>query len=348
MAEKQNNPPAAPATDQAKTADKVMTTKELFGSEQIRAKFVELLGKKAQGFIVSVLQVVASNELLKKADPNSVYNAAAVAATLDLPLNNQLGFAYIVPYNVNQKIDGPNGTKSWRTTVVAQFQIGYKGYIQLGQRTGQYRKIAATRILEGQLVSEDPLDGYRFDFQKKVAPDAKVIGYASRFELINGFEKTVYMTIEELREHGKKYSKSFGKDASLWATDPEAMYLKTVLKQNLSKYGPMSIALQTALIADQGLIKDANTLEVEQVDSTITDAKEDKEHERITLLIANAKTIEDLDPLRQHADLDQAMAIARKEIEIYSALLKKSQAAGHAQEVETYTKRIKALEELIA
>lgn len=339
-AQQQTNAPATPAPD------KVMTTKELFSSEQIRAKFVELLGKKAQGFIVSVLQVVASNEFLKKADPNSIYNAAAVAATLDLPLNNQLGFAYIVPYNVSQKIDGPNGTKSWRTTVVAQFQIGYKGYIQLGQRTGQYRKIAATRILEGQLISEDPLDGYRFDFHKKLEPGAPVIGYASRFELINGFEKTVYMTIEELREHGKKYSKSFGKDASLWATDPEAMYLKTVLKQNLSKYGPMSIALQTALITDQGLIKDANTLEVEQVDSTIAeDAQEDKEHERITLLIANAKSVQDLDQLRAHADLDQAMAIARKEMQILTDEMK---ATDKLTERTALAARIKALEELIA
>jgi len=319
--------------------DKIITAKELFSQENIRQKFVDMLGKKAPGFITSVLQCVASNNLLKNADPNSIYNAAAVAATLDLPLNNQLGFAYIVPYNISEKIDG-----AWQTRVVAQFQIGWKGYIQLGQRTGMYQKIAATRILEGQLIKADPLEGYEFDFTAPWPADKprKVIGYASYFRLVNGFEKTVYMTVEELTSHGKKYSKSFDTAKGLWKTDPETMCLKTVLKQNLSKFGPMSIELQTAYVTDQALIKDANTLEVGYPDNEQEPI--DKAHERISLLIDQAKTIEDLEPLREHADLDQQTAIARKELAILKVEVTKTIWTREGR--KALAERIQALEEL--
>lgn len=188
----------------------IITAKELFSQESIRKKFTEMLGKRAPQFITSVLQCVASNNLLKNADPNSIYNAAAVAATLDLPLNNQLGFAYIVPYNINTNV-GTREEPKWESKVVAQFQIGWKGYVQLGQRTGQYKRIAATRILEHQLVSDDPLEGPTFDFTKKLGEGQaeKVVGYASYFRLITGFEKTVYMSMAKLHEHGKKFSKSY-------------------------------------------------------------------------------------------------------------------------------------------
>lgn len=240
--------------------EKLITTKELFSQENIRKKFIDLLGKRAQGFMTSVLQVVASNELLKNAEPNSVYNAAAVAATLNLPLNNSLGFAYIVPYNT--RIGD-------RHTVVAQFQIGYKGYIQLAQRTGQYKGIAATKILKGQLIDENPLTGYKFDFTKKVGESQPeiVIGYASYFELINGFQKIVYMSVEELQAHGLRFSKSYGHSNGLWKKDFNSMALKTVLKLNLSKFGPMSIDLERALVVDSAVINDADTLDVKYLDN---------------------------------------------------------------------------------
>src|SRR6478752_1459930 len=100
-----------------------LTTKSLFERPDVKTKFQEILGKRSSSFITSVLQIVASNDLLKKAEPNSIYHSAAVAATLDLPLNNNLGFAYIIPFN---------DTKN--NKVIAQFQIGYKGFIQLAQR----------------------------------------------------------------------------------------------------------------------------------------------------------------------------------------------------------------------
>jgi len=239
-----------------KSADAV-TVKSLFARDDVRKKFHEMMGKKAQGFMTSVLQIVASNEMLSKADPASVYHAAAVAATLDLPLNNSLGFAYIVPYNAKQK-DG-----SYKT--IAQFQIGYKSYIQLAQRSGQFKTISATPIYEGQITESNPLTGYTFDFSQRTSD--KVIGYAGYFALLNGFEKTLYMTVDELKKHGKNFSQTYKKNFGLWETNFEAMATKTVIKLLLSKYAPLSIEMQKAVITDQGLIEDEDATVVTYPDN---------------------------------------------------------------------------------
>lgn len=264
--------------------------KKFFEGDGVQKKFKELLGKKAQGFVTSVLQVVASNDLLAKADPVSVYQSAAVAATLDLPINNNLGFAYIVPYKSKQT-DG-----SYKT--VAQFQMGYKGFIQLAQRSGTFKTISASPIYEGQLIAENPLTGYLFDFTKKKSD--KVIGYAAYFSLINGFEKVHYMTMEELEKHAKRFSQTYKKNFGLWKDDFDSMACKTVLKLMLSKFAPLSIEMQTAVMSDQALIKDAETMDVEYVDNEAVDI--DKEAERIRLMIQDAKTGEDLEMLEGIAE----------------------------------------------
>ncbi|HZI26240.1 MAG TPA: recombinase RecT [Chryseolinea sp.] len=238
-----------------------LTVKNLFGKDEVRNKFQEMLGKRAPSFITSVLQIVASNALLTKADPHSVYHSAAVAATLDLPLNNNLGFAYIVPYN--QKYKDSNG--NWQSKQVAQFQMGYKGFIQLAQRTGMYRTLSAAPIYEGQLISENPLTGFVFDFTKKKSDT--IIGYASYFQLLNGFEKTLYATVDELKKHGKRFSQTFKKDHGLWVDDFDSMALKTVIKANLSKWAPLSVDIQKAITFDQSVIKDVETQDVDYVDN---------------------------------------------------------------------------------
>lgn len=259
-----------------------LTTKSLFAQENVRKKFEEMLGKRAPQFITSVLQIASSNELLAKADPMSVYNAAAVAATLDLPLNNNLGFAYIVPYNAKQK-DG-----SYKC--VAQFQMGYKGFIQLAQRSGQFKTISAAPIYEGQLVEMNPLTGFVFDFTKKVSD--KVIGYAAYFALINGFEKTLYYTVEEINKHAGKYSQTYKKGFGLWKDDFESMALKTGLKLLLSKFAPLSVDMQKAVLTDQGIIKNESATEIEYADHE--EVLIDKEAERIKLLIEDSKTPKEL------------------------------------------------------
>lgn len=266
-----------------------LSIKSYFEQDNVSAKFRELLGKRAPQFITSVLQVVNSNKLLATADPKSVYGAAAAAAVLDLPINNNLGFAYIVPYNERQ----PDGSKKQ----VAQFQLGYKGFIQLAQRSGQFQTLSAAPVYEGQLISQNPLSGYVFDFTKKTSD--VVIGYAAYFRLINGFEKVHYMDIAELKKHGAKYSKTFGNSNGLWNTDFDAMAQKTVLKLLLAKFAPLSIEMQKAVIADQGKINDIETNDVEYVDNT--EVQIDKESERVRLMIEAAKTPQDLELLEETA-----------------------------------------------
>lgn len=242
-----------------------LTTKSLFEREDVKQKFKEILGKRATSFMASVLQITTQSKLLSKADPISIYQAAAVAATLDLPLNQNLGFAYIVPYNDKDKGQ------------VAQFQLGYKGFIQLAQRSGQFKSIYASPIYEGQIVSENPLEGYEFDFTKK---SEKLIGYAARFKLINGYEATLYMTVDQLKKHGTQYSQSFKKGFGLWKDNFDAMASKTVLKLLLSKYAPLSVDMQKAIVSDQAVINDAETEDVTYVDNNpdlIEDGHEKKD-----------------------------------------------------------------------
>ena len=261
-----------------------VTTKDFFQRTDVRKKFEEMLGKRAPQFITSVLQIAASNSMLANADPVSIYNSAAVAATLDLPLNNSLGFAYIVPYNVRQK-DG-----SYKTQ--AQFQIGYKGFIQLAQRSGQFLTISSAPVHDGQLIEENPLTGFIFDFTKKKTET--VIGYAAYFKLLNGFEKVLYMTVSELKKHGQRFSKTFDKDNSLWKNDFEVMANKTVVKLLLAKYAPLSVEMQRAVVTDQAIVNDITGEDVTYVDNE-PEAKINKEAERLVLMIQDCKTLADLE-----------------------------------------------------
>ena len=264
------------------------TVKSLFSQDNVKLKFEEMLGKKAQGFIASVLQVVAGNGLLVNADAASVYNAAMMAATLDLPINNNLGFAYIIPYKTKQS-DG-----SFKNS--AQFQLGYKGFIQLAQRSGVFKTISAAPIYEGQLVESNPLTGFEFDFSKQ--DSQTIIGFAAYFKLLNGFEKTLYMSVKEMEGHGAKYSKTFSNSYGLWKTDFVGMGSKTVIKLLLSKFAPLSIEMQTAVRVDQAVINDAEGKDLVYAD--YSEVKIDKELERLTMMISDCKTVDELAILQEN------------------------------------------------
>lgn len=239
-----------------------MTVKALFAKDEVKSKFKEMLGKRAPQFITSVLQIASQNEMLATAEPVSIYQSAAVAATLDLPLNNNLGFAYIVPYNSKQK-DG-----TWK--VVAQFQIGAKGFKQLALRSGQFLKINDTDVREGELKHYDRLTGeieFEWIQDVKTRLSKPIIGYASYFKLLNGFEKTYYMTVDELKDHGLRFSQTFKKGFGLWKDDFDGMARKTVIKLNLSKNAPLSVDMQKAVVTDQAVVNDAETVDVEYVDN---------------------------------------------------------------------------------
>jgi recombination protein RecT len=267
--------------------------KNYFTQDAAQNKFKELLGERASAFATSVLQIVASNKSLANAEPQSVFNAACMAATLNLPVNQNLGFAYILPYKA--KDDKGNYVD------VAQFQMGYKGFIQLAQRSGQFKTISATPIYKGQLISQDPLKGFEFDFTKKESEE--IIGYAAYFSLTNGFEKTIYSTVAQLNSHGLKYSQTFKKGFGLWKDNFDAMAVKTVLKELLSKYAPLSIEMQKAVLTDQSLIKgfSEDNVDVEYVDNqtlSIEEISNDKELNRIKSFIDEAKTIKKLDEVK--------------------------------------------------
>jgi len=259
------------------------TAKQFFQQDAVKKKFDELLGKRSSAFMTSVLQIVSNNSYLQNASPQSVFNAACVAATLDLPINNNLGFAYIVPYGKD-----------------AQFQMGYRGFIQLAQRSGQFKTISASPIYEGQLIEENPLTGFVFDF--KVPKSGNPIGYAAYFELLNGFQKTLYMTTEELKQHGLKFSQTFKRGQGLWKDDFESMAIKTVLKLLLSKFAPLSVEMQRAVITDQAVISDPDTLDVAYQDNT--EPEINHEIERATKMIEGTTTVEKLESLLEQFSED--------------------------------------------
>lgn len=226
----------------ANTVSTVPQLKNMLAGESVKQRFKEILGQKAPGFISSILSVTNSNALLQKADPASIMNAAVIAATLDLPINGSLGFAYIVPY----------GGK-------AQFQIGYKGLVQLAMRSGQYKIINVSEVYEGEIKNVNRFTG-EYEFGDKTSD--KVIGYMAYFKLINGFEKYFYMTREEAERHGKKYSQTFKRGTGLWSTEFDTMSKKTVLKMLLSKFGILSIEMQRAVEFDQSIVHgDINNIE---------------------------------------------------------------------------------------
>ena len=279
-----------------------LTQKDFFSKDSVKRKFEELLGKRASAFITSVLQITQANALLANADPMSVYNAAAIAATMDLPLNQNLGFAYIVPYNERQKDD--------TFKQVAQFQMGYRGFIQLAQRSGQFRTISASPIYQGQIISNNPLTGIEFDFSQKESD--VIVGYAAYFKLLNGFEKTLYMSAEELKKHGARFSQTYKKGFGPWKDDFDGMAIKTVIKLLLSKYAPLSIEMQTAVITDQSVVKDADTREVTYVDNTdYVDV--DKEQERVIAMLSDCNTVQEVEALQaQIPDVDVNLFDNRK------------------------------------
>lgn len=219
-------------------AKEAKTLKGMLESPAYKKKFEEMLGKKAAGFMSSIIAVTNNNNYLMKADPATVIGAAAQAAMLDLPINQSLGFAYIVPYKGS-----------------AQFQLGYKGYIQLAQRSGQYVDIGAKTVYEGELEYENRLlDKFRFGERT----GDKVIGYLAYFRLTNGFEKMLFMDLDEMQAHAKKYSQNYKGGTDKWGiADFNVMAEKTVLKRLLSKFGPLSIEsvqMSQALSNDGGVI----------------------------------------------------------------------------------------------
>ena len=215
--------------------------KALLSTPTMKKKFEEVLDKKAPQFMASLLNLYNGDPSLRESEPMSIVSSAMVAASLDLPVDKNLGYAWIVPF-----YDSKKGYK------VAQFQLGYKGYIQLALRTGQYKSINVIEVHEGELVKWNRLTE-EIELNLDGATSDKVIGYCGYFKLVNGFEKTVYWTREQIESHRIKHNKLKDKKAlnGVWKSDYDAMALKTVLRNMLSKWGILSIEMQKAFTEDE-------------------------------------------------------------------------------------------------
>lgn len=214
------------ANKKAKVNPNDLPVKELLGSISFKKRFEEILDKRAPQFMASIVNLVNSDTGLQQCQPISVIQSCVMAATMNLPIDKNLGYAWIVPYKNK-----------------ATFQIGYKGYIQLALRSGQYRAINVIDVHEGELIEWNPLtEEFNIDFKQKTS-DA-IIGYAGYFELLNGFRKAVYWSKEDIQGHRRRFSKT--KSGGVWDTDFDAMARKTVIRNMLSKWGILSIDMQMA------------------------------------------------------------------------------------------------------
>lgn len=219
-------------------------------------KIQELVDKNSASFATSIMQIVNSNPMLLNAEPMSIFNAACMAATLNLPINNNLGFAYLVPYK-NSKTGH----------VEAQFQLGYKGFIQLAQRSGQFERLVSLPVYKDQLIEKDLIKGFKFNWS--IDPDEKEqpIGFYAYFKLINGFTAELYMSREQIDKHAKRYSQSYRKNSGVWADNYEQMALKTVTKLLLSRQAPLSIEMQKAVLSDQSVIENVTEEHFDYLDN---------------------------------------------------------------------------------
>ena len=205
-----------------------------------------VLGEKKQTFVSNMVALVSSNKALSECDPSTIMFSCLKATALSLPLDPSLGLAWVLPYKDNKN-----------NTTVATFQLGAKAYIQLALRTAQYRKINVRDVREGEIVGEDFVSGeMQFKKLEKDRSNAPIIGYVAMFELINGFSKQLYMSVEELDAHAKRFSQTYRKGYGLWS-DKEmrpAMMEKTILKRLLSKYGVLSVEMEQAIKSDSAVL----------------------------------------------------------------------------------------------
>lgn len=220
------------------TVSKVEALKTILNADSVQAQFKNAMQESSSSFVASLIELYSGDSYLQNCEPKQVVMQALKAAVLKLPIIKSLGQAYIIPYKSNN-------------VLVPQFQIGYKGYIQLAIRTGAYRILNADVVYEGEYQTRNKLTG-EFDLNG-AAKSENVIGFFAHFELTSGFSKTLYMTKEKVEAHAKKYSKSYSQQYSPWKTEFDKMGIKTVLTLLLTHWGFLSTEMQQAFAADNDL-----------------------------------------------------------------------------------------------
>ncbi len=214
------------------TVKPVERLKSILATDSVKDQFQNAMAENSGLFIASLIDIYGGDKSLQKCEPGAVVMEALKAAVLKLPLNKNLGFAWLIAYK-QKGVFTPN------------FQIGYRGYIQLALRSGNYRYINADVLYKGHKVSKDLLTGNCVITGK--AENDKAIGYFAYIELLNGFKKSIFWTRKEVEIHAKRFSKSYGTSFSPWKTDFDQMAIKTVLTAILKKYGILSVEMASAL-----------------------------------------------------------------------------------------------------
>lgn len=222
--------------------------------------------KEIQKFSAAITSVVSTNPQLEECEASTILSAALCGHALALPPSPQLGLYYMVPFK--RKAVWENGKIVQPETKVATFVLGYRGYIQLAIRSGQYKRLNVVEIKEGELINWDPLTE---EITIKMIEDeteretAETIGYYAYFRYVNGFEKALYWSKDKMKQHALEYSAGYASDVNkgtsytFWAKDFDAMAKKTMLRQLISKWGVMSVEMQNAYIADGAVLdKDGN------------------------------------------------------------------------------------------
>lgn len=234
---------------------KAVTFSTFMSSDAVKQKVNEIIGgKDGQRFMTTIISAVSTNPNLAKCEHSTILSAALQGEALKLSPSNQLGHYYLVPYDDN---------KNHR--MVAQFQMGYKGYIQLAMRSGQYRDLDVMDIREGEYKGKDKYTGkpvIEFIEDDGTREDMPIVGYFVYFELLNGFRKSLYWSRAKMEKHAMQYSKGYASDVkkgnqyTFWSKDFNGMAYKTMLRQLLSKWGVMSIEMQNAIDSDMAVIND--------------------------------------------------------------------------------------------
>lgn len=238
----------------------------------------QTLGDKdrATRFIAAISSAVATNQALQECDAGTILSGALLGESLNLSPSPQLGQYYLVPFN-----DSKKGYK------VAQFQLGYKGYIQLAIRSGQYKKLNVLAIKKGELIKYDPLNEeieVNLIEDEEERENAETIGYYAMFEYTNGFRKSLYWSKSKMEKHALKYSKGYAahKGYTFWEKDFDGMAYKTMLRQLISKWGIMSIDMQQAVEKDMATINTDGTYEyVDNEENEIIEQEEPQEETTI-------------------------------------------------------------------
>ena len=240
-----------------------------------------VLGEKKQAFVNNLTALVSNDKGLQVCEPATLMFAALKATALDLPLDNNLGFAYVIPFKDN---------KLGKT--VATFMCGYKGITQLAIRSGQFKTINVTDVREGELKGRNRMTGeLTFEWIEDDAVRCKlpIIGYVGYFKLLSGYSKTTYWSVEELKQHGVKYSQTYKKGYGVWADNFDQMCRKTVIKLMLNKGdAPMSVEMQQAIKYDQSVILDENG------NHRYVDNQKPSAEEKLDAIAAKEQEIEDV------------------------------------------------------